>query len=220
MATTKKAAATKAEDGPKVIKVRIEFTEEMLGTKAANVDVFADYIASKCPDDDARREELETAEHIEEAGTSVFHRDEAGAPMLWDYQVKGFFKDACGSLRRPEGTKSNALKAYKSIIDGCVFVFPRKITLVIPEGGEVGVCERPLRASGPTGERVALCRSETVPAGTYMDIEIRLLMPSLMGVVKEWLDYGNLRGMGQWRNSGKGRFEWIELEQGQGAATR
>lgn len=24
----------------------------------------------------------------------------------------------------------------------------------------------------------------------------------------EWLDYGKLRGLGQWRNSGKGRFTY------------
>lgn len=27
-------------------------------------------------------------------------------------------------------------------------------------------------------------------------------------VVREWLDYGQLRGIGQWRNSGKGRFTY------------
>ncbi len=29
--------------------------------------------------------------------------------------------------------------------------------------------------------------------------------------VREWLDYGRLRGLFQWRNSGKGRFEWEEV---------
>ena len=31
-------------------------------------------------------------------------------------------------------------------------------------------------------------------------------------VVREWLDYGQLRGIGQWRNSGKGRFTYIAYE--------
>lgn len=30
--------------------------------------------------------------------------------------------------------------------------------------------------------------------------------------VREWLDYGALRGLFQWRNSGKGRFEWEEVD--------
>lgn len=29
-----------------------------------------------------------------------------------------------------------------------------------------------------------------------------------MAAVLEWLDYGKLRGIGQWRNSGKGRFTY------------
>jgi hypothetical protein len=32
-----------------------------------------------------------------------------------------------------------------------------------------------------------------------------------MNAVKEWLDYGELRGLGQWRNSGKGKFKWEEI---------
>jgi hypothetical protein len=73
---------------------------------------------------------------------------------------------------------------------------------------ELGDCQRPLRASGPQGERVALAHSETVPPGSSIDFEIELLDESKWPVVKEWLDYGKLRGIGQWRNSGKGRFTY------------
>ena len=40
---------------------------------------------------------------------------------------------------------------------------------------------------------------------------ILTLDPSLLPAVREWLDYGKLHGFGQWRNSGKGRFEWEEM---------
>jgi hypothetical protein len=194
------------------MKIRITFTEEVLGTKAANADLFADFIASKAPDGDRRREEIETAEHREESGTTVFHRDPDGTPILWDYQVKGFFKDACGALRRADGTRSKDLKAYKTTIDSVVFPKPRRIRLILPEGVSVGLCERPLRADTAQGPRVSLCRSETLPAGTYFDVEIATLAESVKPLIREWLDYGALRGIGQWRNSGKGRFEWQELE--------
>jgi len=29
-------------------------------------------------------------------------------------------------------------------------------------------------------------------------------------LLREWLDYGQFKGIGQWRNSGKGRFEWAD----------
>lgn len=192
------------------MKIKVTLTEEMLGTKASNADVFADYIASKAPDGDARKEEIKTAEHREEAGTTVFHRDATGVPIIWDYQIKGFFKDACGSLRRADGTKSKDLKAYKSVIDGVIFPTPRQIQLHLPEGGAVGVCERPLRADTAQGPRVSVCRSETVPAGTWFEVEITLLTKSVEPLIHEWLNYGALRGLGQWRNSGKGRFQWVE----------
>jgi hypothetical protein len=37
------------------------------------------------------------------------------------------------------------------------------------------------------------------------------LLDSDMKLVREWLDYGRLRGIGQWRNSGRGRFTWEEI---------
>lgn len=33
-----------------------------------------------------------------------------------------------------------------------------------------------------------------------------MLEDGLEKAVREWLDYGILKGIGQWRNSGKGRF--------------
>ena len=197
------------------LKVKITLIEEMLGTKASNKDVFADFIASKAPDGDKRKEELDTAEHREEAGTTVFHQQN-GCPGLWDYQIKGFFKDACGALRNADGTLSKKVTAYKSKIDGLIFVTPRFIPLILPEGGKIDICERPLRAETAQGPRVSVCRSESVPAGTSLEIEVTALAKKIgkgedavdvEALIHEWFNYGKLRGLGQWRNSGKGRFE-------------
>ena len=87
------------------------------------------------------------------------------------------------------------------------------------EGGKIGVCQRPLRANTPQGERVALASSETVPAGSKMTFTITMLSDEHEGAVMEALSYGILRGFGQWRNSGKGRFKWTvkSREQTKGA---
>ena len=79
------------------MKVKLTLIEEMLGTKAANPDVFADFIASKCPDEDKRKQELDNAEHREDAGTTVFHRQD-GKIGIYVYQIKGFMKDAAGPM--------------------------------------------------------------------------------------------------------------------------
>ena len=137
---------------------------------------------------------------------TVFPRDDNGNPMFWDYQFKGFFKDACGMLRNVSGTKSKDVKAYKKKIDGLVFVEPRKIPIAFD--GEMGNCQRPLRAQTAQGERIALANSETIPAGATCEISVICLDDGLEAAVMEWLDYGARRGMAQWRNSGKGTFTY------------
>ena len=97
------------------------------------------------------------------------------------------------------------------VIEGMDAVEQRRIPFQLPEGAECGRCERPLRASSASGERVALAASETVPAGTVLEFSILVMNPKDAETVREWLDYGALRGLFQWRNSGKGRFEWEEV---------
>lgn len=93
----------------------------------ADPEVYSRFVASKAPEQGVSQEEIEAIVGTEqpEDQTTVFPRTEDSAPFCWDYQIKGFFKDA-----------------------------------------------------------------ETV---------------------REWLDYGQLRGLFQWRNSGKGRFTWEEV---------
>jgi hypothetical protein len=196
------------------MKIEITLTEEMLGTKAANPEVFATFIASKHPSGTPQRDELEQPENKEEAGTTIFHRSPDGKLGIYDYQVKGFFKDACGAINRFDKDNRNGLEklaAYKTKIDGCIFVLPRFIPFVMVPGARVGICERPLRAETAQGPRVSVCRSETVPAGTKFVCELKILSGELKPYILEWLNYGTLRGLGQWRNSGKGRFTWAEL---------
>ena len=47
-----------------------------------------------------------------------------------------------------------------------------------------------------------------IPAGSSVEFDIVLLEPKDREMVEEWLDYGSLNGIGQWRNSGKGAFTW------------
>lgn len=194
------------------IKVRITFFEELLGTASANPDIHREYIASKAPDALSLEEEVEAigVDGVAEKAMTVFPRDANGNPILFDYQIKGFFKDATGVLRKVPGTKASKVKAYKKEIDGLLFVSPRMIPLNL--SGEMGVCERPLRASTAQGERIALSSSETAPAGTYIDIEINCLTKDMHDLALECLDYGKLRGIGQWRNSGKGRYTYEILD--------
>lgn len=194
----------------KTLKIKITLEEDLLGTASANPEIHREFIASKSPDAGTIEDEVKAigAEAATEKAMTVFPR-ENGKPILYDYQIKGFFKDACGSLARVPGTISNKLKAYKKIIDGTIFVQPRKIHIDMV--GPVGNCQRPLRAETAQGPRVALANSETISAGSSFVVDVVLLDEGSEKTVREWLDYGALRGLGQWRNSGKGRFSWEEV---------
>lgn len=200
----------------KELKVRLTFTEKVLGTASNNKDVHKDYIASKAPDAKTKEEEIEAigVEEYEEKQMTVFPRNEEGNPIFWDYQIKGFFKDTCSALQRCKGEKfskeSCGLKAYKKVIDGCIFVEPRKISIDM-HGGEMDLLQRPLRAQTAQGERIALATSETVPEGSTVDLTIICLSDAHEKAVIEWLNYGRWKGIGQWRNASFGRFTWEEV---------
>lgn len=196
----------------KELKVRITFTEELLGTANANANIHEKFIASKAPDALSTKEEvaaLGVAEVVKE-GMTVFPRTEDDEPFMWDYQWKGFFKDAAGALKRVSSTESAKVKAYKKIIDKLIFVEPRKIPITV--NGEIGNCQRPLRGQTPQGETIALANSEAIPAGSTVEFTVVLYNDSDVKWVKELLEYGVRGGTGQWRNSGKGRFTVEYLE--------
>lgn len=198
----------------KEMKVRLVFTENVLGSSPANEDIYREFIGGKAPDAETVEDEVERlgVDAVVEKGMTVFPRTEDGTPFLYDYQIKGFFKDTCGALRRVKGTESSKIKAYKKEIDRLIFPQPRMIPFVFD--GEVGLCQRPLRAQTAQGERIALSISEEIPAGAEIEFSILMLNDEHEKLVKEWLDYGKLSGIGQWHNSGKGRFEWKLLEEG------
>ena len=202
----------------KKIKVKLTFIEPVLGTWPSNQNIAREFIASKSPDAATIEDEVAAlgADAVADKGMTVFPRNEKGEPVLYDYQVKGFFKDSCGMLGRIGGksetskkkavNESGKITAYKKVIDGLIFVEPRMIPLKFD--GEIGDCQRPLRAQTAQGERVSLANSEEIPAGATCEFEVLCMDDSHEKAVLEWLDYGALRGIGQWRNSGKGRFTY------------
>lgn len=208
----KAASQSKNQISATKMRVKITFNDPILGTWPTSEEAW-EHMQS-VEDQSLREQEMASVEGLEEEvgpGITVFPRNEDGTPCLCDYQVRGFFKDACGMLQRVKVTKSAEIKAYKKVIDGLVFVEPRLIK--IKYTGEIEICTRPLRASTAKGERIALASSESIAEGASVEFDILTLDSKLSPVIKEWLSYGRLRGIGQWRNSGKGRFVYEILSE-------
>lgn len=196
----------------KKVNVKITFTESVLGTSPTNPNIYTDFIGSKAPDAATVEEEVAAlgVDAVAEKGTTVFPRTEDGEPFFYDYQIKGFFKGACGFLWRVPGTISKSMKAYKKVIDGNIFVHPRKITIHTDE--QIGILQRPLRAQTMQGERVTLASSEEIQPGAWCEFTVTLLNDADEKALQEWLDFGQLNGIGQWRNASHGRFTWEAVE--------
>lgn len=212
-----------------VIHVEATFLHPVLGTAPGNPDLYAEFIGQKSEIDSERiKDELASlpAEELEAKGKTVFHRDDDGNPCLLDYQIKGMLKQAfvafCEFGDIKLGKNKISKWTAKRIVDLFVFVYPREIPLMIPEGSELSEldeCVRPLRGEIRSGgrimERVALACSELAPKGTKIDFDVEWLRPELEKTVMRALDYGSRNGIGQWRNSGMGRFEWTVIGDGE-----
>lgn len=196
-----------------LLKVKLTLLEEMLGTAPPDPEVYRAYIASKAPDAATVEDEVASlgVDAAADSKMTIFHRDRDGRPFLLDYQVRGYFKEACMMLRMIPTKKSATLKTYKRVIDGLILVDEHIIHIDL--AGEVGCCQRTLRAETMQGPRTALASSETVPAGSSLTFTVRCLHDDHVKYVKEWLDYGKYHGLGQWRNSGKGKFTWELLSE-------
>lgn len=194
----------------KYLTVNVKTITEMLGTCSNNKEIYTEFIASKAPGGVTRTDELEmiTEDEYIEKTTTVYPKKD-GVPYIFDYQIKGFLKDACSALRRMKGEErakeSLKLTAYKKVIDGCIFVYPRMIKINSP--GEITLKQRPLRGQTAQGERISIACSEQLPEGCTMTFSIEC--PDIYeAFVRECLEYGRYKGFLQWRNAGFGRFEY------------
>jgi hypothetical protein len=193
-------------------KVDVTLTEPMLGSSPSDPKVYEQFIAArKRSDAEDRGDEAQTlpAEEQEKIGFSVYHRDEKGV-FIFDYKLRGFLKEAAACM-----TGKTEMAAFRSKIDKWVFVSPRRLYLMNGEGTlkePHGTEQRPVRAMTAQGPRITLKKSELVNPGTHFTAEIQVLPLGQREItedrLKQWLEYGQFSGLGEWRTGSFGRFEF------------
>lgn len=193
----------------------------ILGSLPASKTLRTEFIATKAPTPELAEEEAVSGVDMNDRDLTVFARDNREQICVMGYQLKGFFKSALYAL-----SGQYKITAYKSKVDLMLFVEPRFIPLIRdgkPIMFEDDILERPLRSSGPKGDRMSLTASEQVNDPWSVEVEITLLPPKAAAngtkgdlltweVVEACLDYGAYHGLGQWRNADYGRFLWERVE--------
>lgn len=202
----------------------------ILGSQPADEYIHTNYIESKAPSPTQAAQEAEMMgdgmRRSDETNITVFYRrPEDDAISLMDYMLTGFFKEAVLSMEA-----QNGVKLARTKVDRYLFVQPRVIPLLrngraILE--EDDVLERPLRSIMPgKGQINSLKSSERVDDPWELFIIVQLLKnnPTKGGsealtweIIEGALNYGKLRGLGQWRNGGYGRFKWERVDEEAGA---
>ena len=214
MATKKNVSTTTEEavDFTAAKKIKIWFFTELLGSLPANPEIYTEYIASKALDAPTVQDELSMLpqEEVVNKGTTVFlvrtKGKDAGKVCLASYCLLGFFKEKTKYLRQETGSGFDKFTNYKGKIDGNFAIDKPFITLEIPEGTELGTCQRPLRAETAAGPRVAIASSQSCPPGTSMEFELNIFNRDFNKYAYKCLEKGFWNGMCQWRSGGKGRF--------------
>lgn len=202
-------------------RFRLAGTDSMLGSCPANQEVFTEFLVGKTKTPEERQAALADVNNIDEnleKGTTVFYRDSNGGLILKGYQIKGFFKAAAKALKDQLN-----LKNYLSKVDTFVFILEKDIP-IMRDGKQImepdGYLERPQRCETAQGPRVSLAKSEEIKTDWYIDVTVRVVenagtaksVPIDMDMIEDFLDYGALSGLLQWRNAGHGTFEYKEID--------
>ena len=185
-----------------ILKCRLTTVEAMLGTASNNKEIHSEFIASHAPDAKSREEEIEAVgvEETIEKGMTVFPRNKDGQPILWDYQIKGFFKDACSSQRKIKGSKNQSVQKK---IDGLIFIEEREILIQTKE--PIESCWRFASADSARWIKTVWRAAKKIGScGSCYGIFYYSNVGWSCAGGEEWLSYGKLRGLGQWRKQREG----------------
>lgn len=202
--------------------VRLDFNEPILGTSPTDPEVYSTYLLgkeaevlkkmAKANGTSSRDLEDELTTLPESGPTTGFHKDPNGL-FLFNYQIKGFFKNAGNVLKEQEDIKN-----LRNKLNDFLFIQPRRIYFKPGRQEADGTVERPLIADTPKGKRVALASSEAINPPARVTFEVELIEHKAIKweSLIDLLDYGSRMGIGQWRNGGHGQFRWEFVKPGEG----
>lgn len=212
---------------------------EWIGTNPWDPDIHKSYVSDKITDPVERDRELkslpkvEAADKLEKRGVTVFfRRPEDGQLYIKNHMIKGYLKAAGDAIRiarklDPEAStgkgKGTKWGSISSKVDEHVTIDPIELIVHgkdgLPKTDADGLLVRSLRGETPQGPRVTIVKSEYLEPLSMISYTIywRDGGPVTRDMIVDMMDQGEVFfGIGQWRNSGKGKFTWRIVEEGKG----
>jgi len=130
------------------IKTHLTLTECLLGSTSGDPLIHSRFQQNQLKDASLAAEEsaahpnspVQTPDHptkeelaeVVERSSTVFFSDERGL-FLFDYQIRGFIKEATLAMIELGEQKEVSKWSYKKVVDSFVFVYPRRIYLIRPK---------------------------------------------------------------------------------------
>lgn len=160
----------------------------------------------------------ETFAEFDTKATTVFFWDkEKNLPCIGDHMIYGFLKAAADSIARTKKEKKRgevltSASYTQSLINQYIRADQEFITcdrdIIRKEDGTPKYQHRSLRAMTAQGPRVALAKSEMIPAGAQFIFTLQVVKdcPITGDHLATMFNYGQQSGLGQWRNAGWGTF--------------
>lgn len=161
----------------------------------------------------------ETLQEMDIKGTTVFFWDKTmNRPCIGDHMIYGFLKAAgeaiSRTLTKKMGTMLQSASYTSSIINQHCRCEERFITfdkdVIRGADGQPTYLQRSLRAMTAKGPRISLAKSEQVDTGATICFTLKVMKnsPLTEEILRKLFDYGELSGLGQWRNAGWGSFKY------------
>jgi len=163
-----------------------------------------------------RAEDLkEEVGELDERGITVFFRHD-GKIAIGDHMIYGFMKAAAEAISRTlptkKGTVLHSASYTESIINQHTRCQEEFITfdkdIERKDDGTPDYKVRSIRVMTAQGPRVSIVKSEQVPAGAVLKFHLKVMedSPLTEEVLRKIFAYGEVSGLGQWRNAGYGTF--------------
>lgn len=158
----------------------------------------------------------------DDKGVTVFFRNDDGKICISDHMIYGFLKHAAEAIGRTlpqkKGVILHSIGYTQSIINQHISIIeefiPCSSDIVRDEFGKPKYFIRSLRAMTPQGPRVSIAKSEYIKEGAYFEFTIGILSDSPLeeSHLRDMFDYGEIVGLGQWRNAKHGTFTYDMVE--------